>query len=458
MLEKVRIIDAGSEGKAIARVGDLVVFVPFVVPGDVVDIQVIKKKKSFLEGKAVAFHEYSAQRVDPFCEHFGLCGGCRWQNMNYEDQLFYKQKQIADAYNRIGKLDYPEIQPIRPSSLTVQYRNKLEYTFSGRRWLSQEVHEENPDFRGLGFHLPLLFDRIVDIRECHLQETLTNDIRMKARELSLGTGLPFYDARRNTGFFRSLFVRNSNQGDWMVILVVAEDRPEIVHTFLDRLGEDVPGINSLMYVINPKQNDSISDLEVVLYKGKGYLEEKMEDLTFKVGPTSFFQVNTAQALSMYQVTRDWLGFSGKELVYDLYSGAGTISAFVARQASKVVGIEYVDQAVEDARTNSILNDIKNTTFVSGDLAKVLSEDFVLEHGKPDVLITDPPRSGMHEKVINQIIRMLPEKLAYISCNPATQARDLALLKDYYTIDLVQPFDMFPHTHHVECVTGLKRRS
>ncbi|MHC1708067.1 MAG: 23S rRNA (uracil(1939)-C(5))-methyltransferase RlmD [Bacteroidales bacterium] len=457
LLEKVKILDAGSEGKAVARVGDLVVFVPFVIPGDVVDIQVVKKKKSFLEGRAVRFHEYSELRVDPFCQHFGMCGGCRWQNLKYNDQLFFKQKQVKDAFERIGKLDIPELLPIVPSPVERYYRNKLEYTFSNRRWLETTPVVTEPDMRGLGFHLPMMYDRIIDVKTCYLQPHPSDAIRQKVRDLCLETGLEFYNARDNTGFFRNLLIRNSNMGDVMIILVVAEDRKEVVKQILDKLSEFFPEINSLFYVINEKKNDTINDQEIVLYKGKGYLEEKMDHLVFRVGPISFFQVNTLQAVQLYRMTRDLLNLRGDELIYDLYTGTGTIANFVAGNAQKVVGVEYVEEAVKDAHLNSQINQISNTEFYAGDLARVLNDDFLSQHGRPDVIITDPPRAGMGEKVVEQILQMKPEKIAYISCNPATQARDLAMLSPLYKIVFAQAFDMFPHTQHVECLVVMVRR-
>ncbi len=457
LLEKVTILDAGSEGKAIARVGEWVVFVPFVVPGDVVDIQVVKKKKSFLEGKAVHFHQYSSLRVEPFCQHFGLCGGCRWQNLYYADQLYYKQKQVNDAFERIGKFEFPELSPIQPSPDQQYYRNKLEYTFSNRRWLDRERIDKEDDMRGLGFHLPLMFDRIIDVRTCYLQPFPSDAIREKAREICLRSGLDFYDARNNTGFFRNLLIRNSNRNDLMVILVVNEDRKEKIFPVLDELSEFFPSINSLFYVVNGKKNDSIHDQQIILYKGKGFLEEKMDHLLFRIGPISFSQVNTAQAVQMYRMTRDLLELNGDELIFDLYTGTGTIANFVAASAQKVIGIEFIEDAVTDARLNSTLNNIDNTEFYAGDIAKLLNEDFIREHGKPDVIITDPPRAGMSESVINQIINVLPEKIAYISCNPSTQARDLALLSAHYSVIKAQPFDMFPHTQHVECLVIMVRK-
>lgn len=457
VLEKVTILDAGSEGKAVARVGEMVVFVPFVVPGDVVDIQVIKRKKSFMEGKAVFFHSYSPLRVEPFCQHFGLCGGCRWQHLRYEDQLFYKQKQVVDAFERIGKLEFPAIQPIIASPSQRYYRNKLEYTFSNRRWLDRQEMDAEPDMRGLGFHLPLIFDRIIDIKSCYLQADPSDAIREKTREICLTTGLDYYDARKNVGFFRNLLIRNSNKGDILVILVVSENQEDIIHFVLDELEKCFPRVTSWMYVVNEKKNDTILDQEVILYKGKGYMEEQVDHLVFRIGPLSFFQVNTVQALKLYRMTLEALQLTGNEEIYDLYTGTGTIANFVAGQAAKVVGMEYVEGAVEDARLNSQLNGIENTVFFSGDIARLLNEEFIRQQGKPDIIITDPPRAGMAEKVVEQILKADPLKIAYISCNPATQARDLALMSQQYDIQLVQPFDMFPHTHHVECLVVLRKK-
>ncbi|HRY32752.1 MAG TPA: 23S rRNA (uracil(1939)-C(5))-methyltransferase RlmD [Bacteroidales bacterium] len=458
LFEQVPILDAGSEGKAVARVGELVIFVPYVAPGDVVDIQVVRKKKAYLEGRAVRYHQYSDKRVTPFCTHFGLCGGCKWQHLDDDHQLHYKHKQVKDAFDRIGKLQYPLIQAIIPSENKRYYRNKLEYTFSARRWLEGEHKEETPDMRGLGFHLPQLFDRVLDIRECYLQPAPSDAIRLFAREVCLETGLPFYDARTNQGFFRNLWIRNSNQGDWLVILVTGERNEPVIRRVLDRIGEKFPMVNSLMYVVNEKVNDSIADQEVVLYKGKGWLEEKMDDLLFRIGPQSFFQVNTAQALSMYQLCAERLELLGNELVYDLYTGTGTIASFIARKVRQVIGIEYATDAVKDAAGNCRMNGIENVLFFAGDIADLMTDDFLRTHGYPDVVITDPPRAGMHEKVVQQLLKAAPAKIAYISCNPATQARDLAMLAGQYEITLVQPFDMFPHTHHVECLVILERRN
>jgi len=458
--EHVEILDAGSEGKSIGKVGEMVVFVPFVVPGDIVDVQVTRKKKNFAEGKAILFHQYSDKRIVPFCKHFGLCGGCRWQGMKYEHQLFYKQKQVQDAFERIGKFDFPEVLPIIPSPNIQHYRNKLEYSFSNKRWLvdgplAQDL--ENIDMRGLGFHLPLMFDRVLDLDECYLQPEPSNQIRLFVHKLCLEAGYDYYDARKYTGLMRNLLVRNSNTGDLMVVLVVGSRNEAAIEHILSSLRIAFPMITSLMYIVNEKTNDSINDQVVEVYDGKPFMEEVMDGLTFRVGPLSFLQVNSPQSLRMYTITREYADLQGNELVWDLYTGTGTIANFVAKNALQVIGIEYLESAVEDARLNSALNNIHNTEFFAGDIAKVLSVDFVASHGKPDVVITDPPRNGMHESVVKQILAAAPDKIVYISCNPATQARDLALMTDFYRIEKVQPLDMFPHTQHVENIALLVKK-
>ncbi len=457
--EQVEIIDAGSEGKAIARVDNRVIFVSFVVPGDVVDIQVFKKKKSFFEGRAVKFHKYSDKRVEPECEHFGTCGGCRWQNMNYKDQLFYKQKQVADNLERIGGLELPEILPILASENIYFYRNKLEYTFSNRRWFIEKPDPENPQQQnrnGLGFHLPGMFDRILDIDNCYLQRDPSNAIRLAARDFALENDFEFYDVKTWDGYLRNLIIRTSSTGDLMVIVVFRYVDHIKMPALLDHLAGKFPEITSLMYIINDKRNDDIFDLDVKLHKGDPFIMEEMEGLKFKIGPKSFFQTNRDQALKLYNTVKELAGLEGGEIVYDLYTGTGTIAAFVSRFAKKVVGIEYIASAIEDAKENSTLNDISNTSFFAGDILRVLNEDFIKENGKPDVIITDPPRAGMHDKVVRQIMKVGPEKIVYVSCNPATQARDLAILADQYSIQKVQPVDMFPQTHHVENVVLLIR--
>jgi 23S rRNA (uracil1939-C5)-methyltransferase len=454
ILEKVLITDAGSEGKAIARVGEMVVFLPFVVPGDVVDIQVTRSKRNFMEGKAIKFHEYSDKRTDPFCSHFGLCGGCKWQCMDYTQQLVYKQKQVTDAFDRIGKLTYSGFNPIIPSRRIQEYRNKLEYTFSNRRWLHFEegqLADPDPEMRGLGFHLPTMFDRVLDVKRCYLQAEPSNSIRLAIREFSLQRGWTYYDPRNHCGFLRNLVIRTSSRGAAMAIVVFGEEDFDAINELMTYVKTTFPELYSLFYIINTKKNDTYSDLEPVLFAGAPFLDEYIEDLTFRIGPLSFYQVNTEQSYELYKYVRDFASLSGKEIVYDLYTGTGTIALFLARNAAKVVGIEYVEAAILDADANSFANGISNATFVAGDIAKTLTPEFVAIHGKPDVIVTDPPRAGMHEKVIEQIIAIRPERLVYVSCNPATQARDLALLKEFYDIVAVQPVDMFPHTQHVENV-------
>jgi 23S rRNA (uracil1939-C5)-methyltransferase len=460
LFENVRIIDAGAEGNAVGKIEDKVVFVPFVVPGDLVDVQAIKNKKSFYQGKAVRIREYSDKRAEPRCEHFGICGGCRWQNMKYSEQLFYKQKQVEDALSRIGKFEYPEVLPILPSGNEFYYRNKLEFTFSNKRWLASSEMENDPATRnmnGLGFHIPGMFDRIVNLENCYLQVEPSNSIRKAVKQYADEYELEYFDTKKNTGFLRNLIIRTTTTGEVMVILVVHHDDRKVIHSILDFIDSRFPIITSLMYVVNPKRNDTISDLEVLLYKGKDHLIETMGDLKFKIGPVSFFQTNSLQAYNLFKVAKDFAGLSGTEIVYDLYTGAGTIANFIASEAGKVVGIESVPAAIEDARVNSTINQIENTVFVAGDISKILDDQFMEANGKPDVIITDPPRAGMHEKVVEQILKMEPQKIVYVSCNPATQARDVSLLADKYRVMKIQPVDMFPQTQHVENVMLLERK-
>ncbi len=460
LFENVRIVDAGAEGNAVGRVDEKVIFVPCVVPGDLVDIKALKNKKSFYEGKAVRIHEFSDKRVEPKCSHFGVCGGCRWQNMKYSEQLFYKQKQVEDSLKRIGNFDYPDVLPIIPSENEYFYRNKLEFTFSNKRWLDESEMENDPltrDMNGLGFHIPGMFDRIVDIKNCYLQADPSNSIRNAVKKYATDMGLTFFDTRKISGFLRNLLIRTTTTGDLMVILVVFYDDREAIYNLLDYVYKQFPSITSLMYVVNPKRNDTISDLEVILYKGRDHMIETMEDLKFMIGPVSFFQTNSLQAYKLYQVARDFADLSGTEVVYDLYTGTGTIANFVASKAKKVVGIESVPAAIQDADVNAQINGIHNTVFYAGDIAKVLNQDFIDQNGKPDVVITDPPRAGMVEKVIEQILVMLPQKIVYVSCNPATQSRDVNLLSEHYRVVKVQPVDMFPHTQHVENVMLMERK-
>ncbi|HLN55066.1 MAG TPA: 23S rRNA (uracil(1939)-C(5))-methyltransferase RlmD [Bacteroidales bacterium] len=460
LLEKVKITDIGSEGNALARVENMVVFVPMLIPGDIVDIQVIRKRKKFMEGRVVRFHEYSSDRIKPRCIHFGVCGGCKWQHLPYPLQLKFKQKQVTDNLSRIGKVDLPEENPIIGSPDLYLYRNKLEYTFSHKRWLTNEEIRTTAEIDredGLGFHIPGLFDKVLDITECHLQPEPTNTLRNAVKEYAVKNGLEFFNLREQNGFLRNLIVRNNLGGEVMVIVVFfREDRKER-EKLLDFIHETVPGITSLMYIVNSKKNDSLGDQEPILYRGDDHLIENMGGLKFRIGPKSFYQTNTKQAHELYKTALHYAGLTGKEVVYDLYTGTGTIANFVAGSAAKVVGIEYVEEAVKDARLNSELNEIYNTVFFAGDMKDILSDEFVSANGSPDVIITDPPRAGMHEDVVKVILKASPDKIVYVSCNPATQARDISLLSTSYDVKAIQPVDMFPHTQHVENVVLLEKK-
>ncbi|MCX6255528.1 MAG: 23S rRNA (uracil(1939)-C(5))-methyltransferase RlmD [Bacteroidia bacterium] len=460
LLEKVRITDIGAEGNALAKVDNLVVFVPMLIPGDVVDIKVVKKRKKYLEGRVVKFHEYSADRIQPRCSYFGVCGGCKWQHLPYHLQLKYKEKQVSDNLTRIGKIKLPEINRIIGSSEEFLYRNKLEYTFSDKRWLTKEEVGSDNKFEkedALGFHIPGLYDKVLDIDECHLQPEPSNSIKNAVREYAHRNNLLFFDLREQKGFLRNLVIRNSLEGKVMVIVVFFHDDAGKREGLLDFLDSEFPQITSLMYVINSKRNDSLNDQNPILYKGDYHLLEEMDGLKFRIGPKSFYQTNTKQALELYRIAKDFAGLSGKEIVYDLYTGTGTIANFIAGSAKKVIGIEYVDEAVKDAEINSKINNIQNTYFVAGDMKDVLSEQFFEINGKPDVIITDPPRAGMHVDVVKTIAKAAPDKIVYVSCNPSTQARDILLLSENYMVTRVQPVDMFPHTHHVENVVLLIRK-
>jgi len=461
VLEKVRITDIGAEGNAVARVDNQVVFIPMLVPGDVADIKVIRKRKKYLEGSVIRFHEYSPDRIKPACVHFGVCGGCKWQHLPYELQLKYKQKQVADNLTRIGKVSVPEITPIIGSESQFRYRNKLEYTFSDKRWLTREEINTDSDFEkedALGFHIPGLFDKVLDIKECHLQPEPSNAIRDAVRRYAHRKSLPFFNLRQQSGFLRNLIIRNNAAGEVMVIVIFFLDEKERREGLLDYLAEEFPQIASLYYVVNAKKNDSLADQQPVLYKGKDHLSEEMSGLEFRIGPKSFYQTNTHQAKVLYDIALDFADLTGREIVYDLYTGTGTIANFVASKAAKVIGIEYIEEAVRDAVINSEINNITNTIFFAGDMKKILTGEFMDSQGHPDVIITDPPRAGMHEDVIKVIMDAAPGKIVYVSCNPATQSRDILLLSGQYEIAAVQPVDMFPHTHHVENVVLLKKRS
>jgi len=457
VLEGIEISDFAAEGKALARVNDLVVFVPWAAPGDVVDIQLTRRKNSYAEGRIVCFHKFAAQRVEPFCEHFTVCGGCKWQHIPYPAQLNYKHKQVTDQLIRIGKVLPEEVLPIIGSEQQMFYRNKLEYTFSNRRWLTtDEVALPLPaQFEGAGFHIPGRFDKVLDIRKCWLQEDVSNRIRLFIKEFCIEHAYPFFDLRNQTGFIRLLIVRTSTSGEVMIIVVFYEDDTQKRETLLNAVKLNFPEITSLMYVINGKCNDTITDLDVLTFSGKDHLIEKMEDLRFKIGPKSFFQTNSRQACRLYAITRQFAGLTGNETVYDLYTGTGTIAAFIARNAKKVIGIEQVKEAIEDAKVNAALNNLTNIDFFAGDMKDLLTDVFIDQHGKPDVIITDPPRSGMHDDVTEAILTASPKRIVYVSCNPATQARDLSRMSARYRISKIQPVDMFPHTHHVENIALLE---
>ena len=463
LLEKVTITDVAAEGMALARVNDLVVFVPYVVPGDVVDLQVKRKKHSYAEAVAVHFHEYSPVRVVPFCQHYGVCGGCKWQVLPYEEQIRYKQKQVEANLRRIGKIELPEITPILGSEKTQFYRNKLEFTFSNKRWLTEKEVAEDVKYdqmNAVGFHIPGAFDKVLAIEKCWLQDDISNRIRNAMRDYAYERGLSFFNLRTQEGLLRNLMIRTSSTGELMVLLQCNVTTPEEelqMKGLLQYVADGFPEITSLLYVINNKCNDTIGDLDVHVFRGNDHIFEEMEGLRFKVGPKSFYQTNSEQAYNLYKIARTYAGLTGDELVYDLYTGTGTIANFVSRQARKVVGIEYVPEAIEDAKVNSAINGIENTLFYAGDMKDILTHDFIEEHGRPDVIITDPPRAGMHTDVIEAIRFAAPRRIVYVSCNPATQARDLQLLDPDYRVTAVQPVDMFPHTHHVENVVLLERR-
>jgi len=466
ILTQVEIIDAGTEGQSIGKVDDMVVFVKGAIPGDVVDVQVTRKKNKFREGTAIHFHTYSDRRTTPACEHFGTCGGCRWQHMNYASQLFFKQNQVHHALVRIGKLDIPEISPIRGSAAIYNYRNKLEFTFSNKKWLTkEEINDKSLDFEAgpggarnaLGFHIPGMFDKVLDINHCHLQADPSDAIRLSVKKYAIDHKLSFFDLREQAGLLRNIIIRTSSTGEVMVIVVFFQNEEEAITGLLQHLKEQFPQITSLLYVINAKKNDTIFDQEVLTFSGADVIYEQMEHLRFRISPKSFYQTNSAQAFELYKLTREFAGLTGTETVYDLYTGTGTIANFIAHQAGKVVGIEQVEAAISDARINSELNGITNTTFFAGDMRVVFTDAFIEQHGKPDVVITDPPRAGMHEDVVRTLARLKPKRIVYVSCNPGTQARDLMILDEWYKVTRVQPVDMFPHTHHVENVVLLELR-
>lgn len=460
LLEKVFIEKPIAEGRCLARYQDRVILVEGnVAPQDIADLEVFKKKSNYWLARAVRIHEASPFRQEPFCRHYGVCGGCKWQHLQYEKQLEQKQQEVVDALERIAKVAFPEVKPIIASQKTQFYRNKLEFTFSNNRWLSAEeiatgqVFEKN----ALGFHIPERFDKIIDIETCYLQEELSNQIRNRLKDFARKQNFSFYDLKNHRGFLRNLVIRNTNTGEWLVLVIFAENNQPAIEQTMQFLQNTFPQITSLQYAINQKKNDSYHDLEIQVFAGKPYITATMEDLQFRISPKSFYQTNSEQAYRLYCVARDFAELQGNEVVYDLYTGTGTIANFIAHKAKKVVGIEYVPEAIEDAKINSDINKISNTEFFAGDIKDLLNENFVQKYGKPDVIITDPPRAGMHENVVRTILKLAPTKIVYVSCNPATQARDVAILAEKYEITAVQPVDMFPHTYHVENVLQLIRR-
>lgn len=463
ILEGVTITDVAAEGKSLTRVNDMVVFVPFAVPGDVVDLQVRKKKHHYCEAEVVRFIKYSERRAEPVCQHFGICGGCKWQNLPYEDQLKAKQKQVHDQLTRIGKVELPDFRPILGSEKIYEYRNKLEFSCSNKRWLTKEEVNSGVQLdhkNAIGFHITGAFDKIYPIEKCWLMDDLCNQIRNEIRDYALNNGISFFEVREQTGLLRDIMIRNSSTGEWMVLVQFKfqeQGDEQRAHDLLQHIGDRFPQITSLLYVNNQKCNDTFSDQTVEVFKGKDHITEMMDKLQFKVAAKSFYQTNTQQAFHLYEVARQLAQLTGKELVYDLYTGTGTIANFVARHAQQVIGIEYVEDAIADAKANSKCNGIENTLFYAGDMKDILTDEFVKQHGKPDVIITDPPRAGMHPDVIQTILRAAPKRIVYVSCNPATQARDLEVLNEQYRVEAVQPVDMFPHTPHVENVVLLEQR-
>lgn len=464
LLENITITDVAAEGKAIAKVDNLVIFVPYAVPGDVVDLQIKRKKHSYAEAEVVKVHQYSDKRVKPFCKHFGICGGCKWQCLSYEDQLFYKQKQVVDNLTRIGKVEIPEVSPILGSKHIKEYRNKLEFGFSNKKWLTQEEISSGQKFDNMdavGFHIPGAFDKILDIDQCLLMSDINNRLRNSIREYAISHQLSFYDLRAQTGLLRNMMLRTSATGEIMLLMqfcIRTDEEQSQANQVLAHVHTNFPEVTSLLWVNNLKCNDTIGDLDIQTYAGTDYIYETMENLRFKVGPKSFYQTNTEQAYELYKVARNFAGLTGNELVYDLYTGTGTIANFVAKQARQVIGIEYVPEAIEDAKVNAQLNNLDNTLFYAGDMKDILNREFIEKHGTPDVIITDPPRAGMHTDVIDTILFASPQRIVYVSCNPATQARDLQLLSVAYQVKAVQPVDMFPQTHHVENVVLLEKIS
>lgn len=460
IIEDVEVTGMGTDGKSIARIDNFVLFVEDAVPGDLTDVFVFRKKKSFGEGKAVKIKRPSVDRVQSFCQHFGTCGGCKWQHLAYEKQLFYKQQQVTDALERIGKLEMPVVTPILGSAHQRYYRNKLEFTFSNRAWLRKEelTDDRQAEIPALGFHVPLRFDKILDIKTCYLQDDLNNAIRLEVKNFCLSNNISFFDLVSQQGTMRNLIIRNTSTGEWMVIVVFHGDDAHARELLMNYLKEKFPFITSLQYIVNNKKNDSIFDQDVQLFYGRDFIIEKMEEINFRISAKSFYQTNSLQAYELYKIAREYAGLTGNEIVYDLYTGTGTIAAFVSGKAKKVIGIDYIEDAIKDARQNSLDNNIENNNFFSGDIKDVLNTEFVNKNGRPDVIITDPPRAGMHPDVIKSILECDPQRIVYVSCNPSTQARDLQLMEGGYRIEKIQPVDMFPHTAHVENVVLMVKRN
>ena len=457
----VEVIDAGAKGKTVGKAPDgKVIFLPNAVPGDVVDVQTFKKRKSYYEGKATVFHSLSDKRTEPVCEHFGTCGGCKWQHMGYEHQLFYKQKEVVNNLTRLGHIELPEVTPIKGSNKQYFYRNKMEFSFSDSRWLTLEEIQSDEDLgdkNALGFHIPGMWDKILDVNNCHLQADPSNVIRNAVKDFAVKNEMEFFNTRNQTGLLRTLMIRTTSIGEIMILVQFFKEDKANRELLLDFLSEEFPEITSLQYVVNEKANDTIYDQDVICYKGRDHIFEDMEGLKFKINAKSFYQTNSEQAYELYKITRDFAGLTGDELVYDLYTGTGTIAQFVAKQAKKVVGVESVPDAIVAAKENAQLNNINNVEFYVGDMKNVFNDSFLQTHGQPDVIITDPPRDGMHKDVVQQLINIVAKKIVYVSCNSATQARDLAILNDMYKVTKVQPVDMFPQTHHVENVVLLELR-
>ena len=461
VFDHIKVLDAGAKGVSVAKAPDgKVIFIPNVVPGDVVDVQTFKKRKAYYEGKAVKFHEFSVHRIEPICEHFGVCGGCKWQNMKYSQQLHYKQNEVFNHLQRIGKIELPEFEPILGSEKHFFYRNKMEFSFSNSRWLTEQEIGSEKDLgnrNALGFHIPKMWDKILDINKCHLQEDPSNEIRNEIRAFANENNLTFFNPREHSGLLRTLMLRTASTGEIMVLIQFFENDKANRELILDHIYKKFPQITSLQYVVNNKANDTLYDTNIKLYKGRDYILEEMEGLKFSINAKSFYQTNSDQAYELYKITRDFAGLTGTETVYDLYTGTGTIAQFVSKKAKKVIGVESVPEAIIDAKANAERNNITNCEFYVGDMKVVFNESFIAQHGKPDVIITDPPRDGMHKDVIEQILKIEPEKVVYVSCNSATQARDLALMDEKYKVTRVRPVDMFPQTHHVENVVLLEKR-